>query len=1243
MVRGQTALSDDFCGITRGTHPFVGWILGSEDRSPTLKDDDYRFLQDAAEGLSDKLVAAQSAAEELTQHLSAAALWTGWGTCETTLALNRELEFMDTRAQAVIKAIAAAKAAAGASAATATQGGVVFRDYTGSAAASGEAASSPAEGGKASKAAPATVASMQAKALAHSRGQVDLTVPPPPVPQTVSNWQSVRSPNASLARAMVEKEADWKRIRRVAENISKPEYQLREFFDDCIASFPELALFFEGPSAVQREKFLATSSGRSGEAEYQRTIGALFTVYWMLRLDPGGDGRSGICYGVDETWSAYPAPPLPNDQMTAEEKKRASFFHDMEWQQFDDLVERAGCSPQVLGSTDRIIALLCLTAFHDIMKVPTLQPIVQPEHAPYNGFEAGVRIHDHDVALGYILECFPALLPSFDGLPPDMKQAVLFTQTKLQFNHGWFVQAEAPPGGMLTKFKEVLESGANQKDIDLYFVHWVTDLAGAEATPLGGAEKLVIKFPHHVLASFLSSMPYLSTLKHTGEAALVEEYLVARWEALLPDLPVPDDTYSIALMRAVVMAQCPTPSTLVDAFRALPVASQACLATELSRTGCEGQVFKRHAVTGGPAFLVYYSPALLQRSNKDQGLLESALSCLCVVLRAARALWPMQPRGAGSTVIVQVGELKCRDIVDVIRDPGGEVRTSWLLVRTSTQEGQVRLCKPAEINALLLDGTNFRALDFSKSHQEDGPGASSSIPTSPILLRTMARKRTITSTAPLHGSDAAAHRILVFTDMSTECDDECALLWIISKLNLLETDATVDLVQTDSHVRFQWMAHIFGDKFAPGGDWQLSEDGCSFKAGSVQVNMYLAPSPSQEDRIIGDIQRKAPHVSLELEEENGLKKAVWTNCILGGQNYNEVPGGRLDSIVVAAALYEVGPEFFTRFTSCKVAYVVGTPGGINCPMPSWAGVLGGLHKLCAVLYLTPQLTRSVRFPGQYVRTNPHWNEEIRQTVWDATLTFMARRPEMPPVFGPWGLVLRLNVANAMFCRDWFFDVMGSKVEDAPVSPKLVRWVQAYVDRNSGDDRQQGPVLDELNGLGVDITPWGLGLSKMDLAEDQGLTSGVAKEAIRARYRQKLFEQTMLCVVTAEALLFNSGNNQAVTVDSEGVEKVVPRCGYARPEESLSDVFGADEGIRLLKKMPLRWLTPAYDVVAMILAEASLREGTDIDGGLGLLMAESDDSMGLSLLTEEHRVASEHPVLMTLPQMGEGIYRVGPFT
>ena len=65
---------------------------------------------------------------------------------------------------------------------------------------------------------------------------------------------------------------------------------------------------------------------------------------------------------------------------------------------------------------------------------------MQPEHAGYLGHAAGATIRDHDEALSYVLEHFPELLPSFAGLPEPSRRSILFTQAKMGFNHGWFVQ-----------------------------------------------------------------------------------------------------------------------------------------------------------------------------------------------------------------------------------------------------------------------------------------------------------------------------------------------------------------------------------------------------------------------------------------------------------------------------------------------------------------------------------------------------------------------------------------------------------------------------------------------------------------------------------------------------------------------------------------------------------------------------------------------------------------------------------
>lgn len=402
-----------------------------------------------------------------------------------------------------------------------------------------------------------------------------------------------------------------------------------------------------------------------------------------------------------------------------DDEKRASFLKTMDWRLFEDLVKHAGCE----DCEERVEALLCLTAFHDIMKITALLPTVQPEHAPYCGYDAGVHILDHDMALGYIMEYFPSLLPSYCGLSAEGQKAVLFTQSKMQFNHGWFVQAEAPPGAMLSGFKAALQEGAAPKDMALYFLHWITDLAGAEATPLGGAEKFVLKFPHAVLSSFMWSIPYLRKLEMFNETKVVEIYLAARWNLLAPSMSMPSlEEGNIACMRLAIMAQ--SDLRVVDAFKALDGEHRGCLAAELARTGCRGQRFAGSDPVdhgGGPALLVYYGPALLQK-HRGGSLDElcTALRAFAQVLQAARRLWPLQEEEEGSTVTVHIGALKAATLEEIVTAPAGERREVWVLRQHNVLEGTVELVRASGLQELCSNGARFHVLDFSPAAKQSG-------------------------------------------------------------------------------------------------------------------------------------------------------------------------------------------------------------------------------------------------------------------------------------------------------------------------------------------------------------------------------------------------------------------------------------------------------------------------------------------------------------------------------------------
>ena len=178
------------------------------------------------------------------------------------------------------------------------------------------------------------------------------------------------------------------------------------------------------------------------------------------------------------------------------------------------------------------------------------------QHAPCDGYKAGEVIRDHDAALGYVLVHDKDALPSYADLPQEQRKPVRFTQAELAFNHGWLVQAEAPPGMLLRNFKRLIErGGVSAADVAFYFVHWLTDLAGAEGAPLAGAEKFVLKFPHAVLNSFFRSFPIIQQLSTLTETELMERFLVEWWPAALGH--VPSGPEAVALMRLVLQVQSP--------------------------------------------------------------------------------------------------------------------------------------------------------------------------------------------------------------------------------------------------------------------------------------------------------------------------------------------------------------------------------------------------------------------------------------------------------------------------------------------------------------------------------------------------------------------------------------------------------------------------------------------------------------------------------------------------------------
>jgi len=510
-----------------------------------------------------------------------------------------------------------------------------------------------------------------------------------------------------LSKLMLGRRTDWQLARRAANSILDPEYTSQMFYQDVSRAFPELRLYcisrsdmertstgtINGPAGAGSRAPPETTSGSrtSADDEYQRTVGALLAVFWLMRLHI--DGKEGFCFGLDASWKPKCSQWQHSDE--SDFKKRQDFYQLADWDALQRLVIGAGLleGPQGPHDKERTLALLVLMSVHDIMKLDVILPVVARHAGTWNGYKAGETVLDHDAALSYVLEHCPQALPSFTGLSPRQQESIRFTQTKLDYNMGWLVQGEAPPGALFRSFRKVVIAGnASERDIAFYFVHWFADLAGAEPYPLNGCEKFVVKFPRKVLGCFIDSFSVVWTLGPSKtETQVYEDYVVWRWATNELDLgPAPSGQGAIAKMRLILMAQGDS-GELLRTLAALPGEDRQVLEAELAVTGCEGQGFQHEEDSpagSGPAILVYYGPALLQKAGKRD--LRGALVALAEVFRQARELWPFSalPEDVNRTVTVRIDALKDLQVSEFLYPESG---FGYVLMRSSGQDGLVKL------------------------------------------------------------------------------------------------------------------------------------------------------------------------------------------------------------------------------------------------------------------------------------------------------------------------------------------------------------------------------------------------------------------------------------------------------------------------------------------------------------------------------------------------------------------------
>ena len=248
---------------------------------------------------------------------------------------------------------------------------------------------------------------------------------------------------------------------------------------------------------------------------------------------------------------------------------------------------------------------------------------------------------------------------------------------------------EAPPGLLFSRFKEaIVEGRASETDVSFYFVHWLTDLAGAEAFDMGpwpGSEKFTVKFPMKVLQAFLDSFGFIDHLATSSEVETMERYLKGRWAALGPPTKSIVRGGEVAAMRIALMAQG-FEKEAITAFEELPAEKRDILLMELARTGTKMSFELAPDVLrdapAGPTLFIYYGPALLQKAGAAH--IADALSLLAAVFHAARKLFPLEPNSTGAEIVVtiRIDKLKIATLPELVQ------QGPWYIQRTGRLDAE---------------------------------------------------------------------------------------------------------------------------------------------------------------------------------------------------------------------------------------------------------------------------------------------------------------------------------------------------------------------------------------------------------------------------------------------------------------------------------------------------------------------------------------------------------------------------
>ena len=194
---------------------------------------------------------------------------------------------------------------------------------------------------------------------------------------------------------------------------------------------------------------------------------------------------------------------------------------------------------------------------------------------------------------------------------------------------------------------------------------------------------------------------------------MFESFLQTKWEGLAKDLgPPPTGPDAIAIMRLVTQVQdLPLQQKVVSGWSELSRGDRKVLEREMALTGAVDQSYERVAsAVGGPAFLVYYSPAFMRVAARKDAV--GGMRFLAEIYRQARTLWPFSRDWADVHVTILIGQIK--DHTPQHMMDGYEWGDGWILVKRNNREAAVEKCllytlTSSEPDSMLKD---FRVLRF---------------------------------------------------------------------------------------------------------------------------------------------------------------------------------------------------------------------------------------------------------------------------------------------------------------------------------------------------------------------------------------------------------------------------------------------------------------------------------------------------------------------------------------------------